>query len=50
VAFNWTFNYVLALSVAGREVVAHRRAEAAATAAAQTPVVAPATRLIRVHA
>jgi O-antigen ligase len=47
VAFNWTFYYVLALSVAGREVIAHRRA---AAAAAEVPVVAPATRLIRVHA
>jgi O-antigen ligase len=47
VAFNWTFYYVLALSVAGREVIASRRA---AAAAAEIPVVAPATRLIRVHA
>jgi O-antigen ligase len=50
VAFNWTFYYVLALSVAGREVIAHRRAAAATAAAAETPVIAPATRLIRVHA
>ena len=47
VAFNWTFYYVLALAVAGREIVAARRAEAKA---AIVPVVAPATRLIRVHA
>jgi putative inorganic carbon (HCO3(-)) transporter len=47
VAFNWTFYYVLALAVAGREILAARRA--AAKAAAE-PVVAPATRLIRVHA
>ena len=46
VAFNWTFYYVLALAVAGREVVASRRAAAEAAA----PVVAPSTRLIRVHA
>jgi O-antigen ligase len=47
VAFNWTFYYVLALSVAGREVIASRRA---AAIAADVPVVKPATRLIRVHA
>lgn len=47
VAFNWTFYYVLALAVAGREIVATRRA---AAQAAVVPVVAPATRLIRVHA
>jgi O-antigen ligase len=47
VAFNWTFYYVLALAVAGREIVAARRAQAKA---AEVPVVAPATRLIRVHA
>jgi O-antigen ligase len=47
VAFNWTFYYVLALAVAGREILAARRA---AAQAAEEPVVAPATRLIRVHA
>lgn len=47
VAFNWTFYYVLALAVAGREVVAARRAAAKASV---VPVVAPATRMIRVHA
>jgi len=47
VAFNWTFYYVLALSVAGREVLAARRA-AAREAAAPAPV--PAGRLLRAHA
>ncbi|MCU1385825.1 MAG: putative O-antigen polymerase, partial [Acidobacteria bacterium] len=46
VAFNWTFYYVLALAVSGREILASRRAAARAA----DPVVAPATRLIRVHA
>jgi hypothetical protein len=49
VAFNWTFYYVLALAVAGREIVASRRREsAAATEPAPAQMVAP--RLARVHA
>jgi O-antigen ligase len=47
VAFNWTFYYVLALSVAGREVLAARRAAAREAAA---PAPAPAARLVRAHA
>jgi hypothetical protein len=48
VAFNWTFYYVLALAVAGREIVASRRVEAEpATAELKT---VPAARLMRVHA
>jgi len=45
VAFNWTFYYVLALAVAGREIVQARRIAA-------LPEAAPATaaRLLRVHA
>ena len=46
VAFNWTFYYVLALSVAGREILWTRRA--AAQEAAPEP--APAARLVRAHA
>jgi O-antigen ligase len=49
VAFNWTFYYVLALAVAGREVLAAR--VAAARAAQATPIeTGPANRLIRAHA
>jgi O-antigen ligase len=47
VAFNWTFYYVLALSVAGREILWARRA-AAREAADAAP--APAARLVRAHA
>jgi len=46
VAFNWTFYYVLALSVAGREVLWTRRAAAQETA----PAPAPAAPLVRAHA
>jgi O-antigen ligase len=48
VAFNWTFYYVLALSVAGREIVASRRAAAAVTE--PEPKTVPAPPLVRVHA
>ena len=48
VAFNWTFYYVLALSVAGREILSARRAAAHETAPAAAP--APSTRLVRAHA
>ena len=47
VAFNWTFYYVLALAVAGREIVASRRT---ATITAPEPKTVPAPRLVRVHA
>jgi len=47
VAFNWTFYYVLALSVAGREIAAGRRVE---TEAATEPKTVPAPRLVRAHA
>ena len=50
VAFNWTFYYVLALAVAGREVLSARLAEARAADAAGPIAAAPASRLIRVHA
>lgn len=46
VAFNWTFYYVLALSVAGREVLRARRAAAREEAAPAQP----AGRLVRAHA
>jgi len=46
VAFNWTFYYVLALSVAGREILWTRRAAAQETA----PAPAPAAPLVRAHA
>jgi O-antigen ligase len=46
VAFNWTFYYVLALSVAGREVLQARRAAARDTA----PVRVPAAPMVRAHA
>ena len=42
VAFNWTFYYVLALAVAGREVVVNRRAAAVAA-----PAAAPAPMMVR---
>jgi hypothetical protein len=45
VAFNWTFYYVLALAVAGREIVVSRR-----IAAAAAPTTAPAPRLVRASA
>ncbi len=42
VAFNWTFYYVLALAVAGREMLRARRAAAkAAEAAAPISAVPP---------
>jgi len=47
VAFNWTFYYVLALSVAGREIVASRRTVPAAEPEANT---VPAPRLMGAHA
>jgi O-antigen ligase len=50
VAFNWTFYYVLALAVAGREVLATRRAAARAAADAAPIATVPPSRLIRVHA
>ncbi|HZR22936.1 MAG TPA: O-antigen ligase family protein [Vicinamibacterales bacterium] len=46
VAFNWTFYYVFALAVAGREIVQARRAAAKAA----EPAPAPTQRLVRVHA
>lgn len=46
VAFNWTFYYVLALSVAGREVLRARRAAAREEAAPAQPT----GRLVRAHA
>jgi O-antigen ligase len=50
VAFNWTFYYVLALAVAGREVLSARLAAARAAEAAGPIAAVPASRLIRVHA
>ena len=50
VAFNWTFYYVLALSVAGREMLAARRAAVRAAEEAAPITTAPRSRLIRVHA
>jgi len=47
VAFNWTFYYVLALAVAGREIVASRRTEPVAEPESRT---VPAPRLVRAHA
>ena len=47
VAFNWTFYYVLALAVAGREIVASRRTASATEPAVKT---VPAPRLVRAHA
>jgi O-antigen ligase len=44
VAFNWTFYYVFALAVAGREIVAARRAQAPARQEAAEPV------FVRAHA
>jgi O-antigen ligase len=49
VAFNWTFYYVLALSVAGREVTIARRRQAQQEAAAPATPQAMAP-LLRVHA
>jgi len=46
VAFNWTFYYVLALSVAGHEILRARRAAARAAAAPAQPT----GRLVRAHA
>jgi O-antigen ligase len=50
VAFNWTFYYVLALGVAGREILMSRRAAAKAAEAAGPIATVPPNRLIRVHA
>jgi O-antigen ligase len=50
VAFNWTFYYVLALSVAGRQMLAARRAAVRAAEEAAPIKAAPRSRLIRVHA
>jgi putative inorganic carbon (hco3(-)) transporter len=52
VAFNWTFYYVLALAVAGREIVASRRAALSAVEPEPTPEPGRTTptRLIRAHA
>jgi O-antigen ligase len=50
VAFNWTFYYVLALGVAGREILISRRAAAKAAEAAAPIATVPPNRLIRVHA
>jgi len=47
VAFNWTFYYVLALAVAGREIAASRRTE---TVTEPEPKTVPAPRWVRVHA
>jgi O-antigen ligase len=47
VAFNWTFYYVLALAVAGREIL---RARHAVAAPAPAHVPQAAARLLRVHA
>jgi O-antigen ligase len=47
VAFNWTFYYVLALAVAGREILTQRRAEMAAE---PEPARTPSPRLVRAHA
>ena len=47
VAFNWTFYYVLALSVAGREIVASRRT---VPAAEPEPNTVPAPKWVRVTA
>jgi O-antigen ligase len=45
VAFNWTFYYVLALAVAGREIVVSRR-----IAAGAAPATTPAPRMVRATA
>jgi len=50
VAFNWTFYYVLALGVAGREILISRRAAARAAEEAAPIATVPPNRLIRVHA
>jgi O-antigen ligase len=47
VAFNWTFYYVLALAVAGREIVANRRSVAETAPQTQT---APTRPLVRATA
>lgn len=49
VAFNWTFYYVLALAVAGRDVTMARRREALEAADAAEPSAA-ADGLVRAHA
>jgi len=46
VAFNWTFYYVFALSVAGRDILFVRRAAAREA----EPAPAPAPQLVRAHA
>jgi O-antigen ligase len=50
VAFNWTFYYVFALAVAGREIVASRRAALAAAVEAPEPRTVAPQRLVRAHA
>ena len=50
VAFNWTFYYVLALAVAGREIVATRRAAATDEATEAGPGTVRAPQLVRAHA
>jgi O-antigen ligase len=50
VAFNWTFYYVLALAVAGREIVASRRVLNEGEAPAPASRRARASDLVRVHA
>jgi O-antigen ligase len=53
VAFNWTLYYVLALAVAGREIVRARMAESAQAEEHRAPVRAdrrPGPRLVKAHA
>jgi O-antigen ligase len=49
VAFNWTFYYVLALAVAGREVALSRRISASSAAAAAAVPPAPAAASASPH-
>ena len=49
VAFNWTFYYVLALAVAGREIMASRRtAQARETNTMRAPRLRKGARMIAV--
>ena len=50
VAFNWTFYYVFALAVAGREIVQAARAAAGAPADATSTASGREARLVRAHA
>lgn len=50
VAFNWTFYYVFALAVAGREIVASHRRPLTQSAAGRAPQSVPAARMVRAHA